>query len=179
MALFELSPIGLIDLIFKFFPDDSQKKQKAAILFRSLYAECVNNIQILNSFKRDSFSKENTMRAVKAIAPLLKNDAGQLILLGTDGSLKELKLMQEQIEHLELELEDNNSQEELHEAKTIRQAISFCVNKIQFLKNYSQIDENNADLFTELTLKTRLNNIYNYSKQIKNQLCIHMSAMFD
>ena len=53
------------------------------------------------------------------------------------------------------------------------------MNKIQFLKNYAAVDAENTDLFRELNLKTRLNNIYNYSKQIKALLNIHMPAMFE
>lgn len=181
MALFELSAINLLDFVTKFIPDnakENQEHQKAGILFRTLYAECVNNIQILDAFKRESFAKEDTFRAVKAIAPLLKNDVGQIILLGTDGSLKELDVLQNQIEMYNLEDEDFFDSE-IKTAKTVRQAISFCVNKIQFLKNYAQIEEENLDLFKELTLKTRLNNIYNFSKQIKKQLYEYLPSMFE
>lgn len=181
MAIFELSPIGLCELLFKLFPSNAknEQKQKAEILFRSLYAECVNNIHILDSFKRDSFTKENTFRAVKSIAPLLKNEFAQLLLLGTDGSLEELRIMQNNIEQLEIEQEDDCQKDKITKAKTLQQAIAFCVNKIQFLKNYAMIDESNTDLFHELNLKTRIDNIYNYSKQIKKQLHLHMPATFE
>lgn len=47
MALFELSAINLLDFVTKFIPDnakENEEHQKAGILFRTLYAECVNNI---------------------------------------------------------------------------------------------------------------------------------------
>lgn len=186
MGAFEISPMNIFDIAMKIIPDNSksmEQHQKAGILFNMLYAECVNNIQILDSIKKDiSFTRENTYRAVKTIAPLLKTEAGQLILLGQDGSLKELKVMQEAIDYVELEVEDNSesvTDVTPQSAKTLRQAISFCVNKIKFLQNYAQIEEENLDLFTDLTLKTRINNINNYSKQIKKQLQTQLSSLFE
>ena len=52
MALFELSAVNVLDLFFKLFPDKSDQQQKVSVLFRTLYGECVSNMQILDSFKR-------------------------------------------------------------------------------------------------------------------------------
>jgi len=179
MGLLDFSLLDIIEFAASLFPNKAkikERKQKAAVLFRSLYTECENNIQILDSFKRASFSKENTFHAVKTIASLLQNEAGNLIILGTEGVLKDLEVMQKEIDSITIEEED--SKDEKLTVKTLREAISFCVYKIQFLKTYAKVDEKDAALFKELTLKTRLDNIYNYSKQIKKQLGSYLDSMF-
>lgn len=171
--------LNLAEAAIPFFTDKSEKerKQRVNILFRRLYAETRSNLDILDLVKKDNLKKD-WLKSVKTIAPLLKNEYASLVLLGTDNCFKEIKLIQSDLyETWQVNQDESSEDNDLFEnPENFKQAVSFCVNKIEILKSYATIDEKNVDLFTKLVLSKRLANIYNYSKIIKKSLSNYFAS---
>ncbi len=163
---------GFLGMAVSLFGGNEKKEERnlnAEITLRKLYAECKQNREMISLVKTERINQQS-FEAVKAIAPLLRNEAGQLVLLGTPECLEKICLIQEQIDDKD-KLGCADEDNELYYApKTILQAISFCVNKIEVLKNYAQIDADGGAFFKTLVLSKRLENIDRYCRLICESL---------
>lgn len=184
MNMISISPtINLIEGIVSLFAGsekEKDRKKKSILLLRNLILECKSNIAVLKQINKDEIKKD-CFSAVKAIAPLLKNEAAKLVLLGTDDCLREINLIQENIEDVKRLTEedsvDGDDTEKYEEVKSLKEALSFCVEKIEILKLYADIPANGKVYFTSLVLSRRLNNIERYSRQILISLKTYLDTI--
>lgn len=173
MDFLSFSPtVNILEIATSLFSVDKDKaarEENAKLLLKRLYVECRQNLDVLNLVKLDEVNSQS-FKAVKAIAPLLKNETGQLILLGSPECLEKINIIQEELDDKDMLGCDEDNQETFEKAKTLKEAIVFCVNKIEILKNYANIPEDCSELFTTLTLSTRLKNIICYTRQIADSI---------
>ena len=167
-------PFSLVDAAIALFSDrasEKERKQRVNILLRKLYAETRANLDILELVKTENL-KDDWLKSVKAVAPLLKNEAASLVLLGTDDCFREIKLIQEDINDVwKVNSDDDGTDSDDYRApENFKQAVAFCTNKINVLKSYASINESDKELFKRLIPSRRIANIHNYLLVIKKAL---------
>ncbi|MBQ2314068.1 MAG: hypothetical protein II187_04130 [Treponema sp.] len=173
--------VDLAVLAFSLFagdPKEEERKQRVNVLFRRLYAETRSNLAVLDLVDKEKLkSRADWFKAVRAVAPLLKNEAGQLVLLGTDSCFREIKVIQADIDGAwEFNKEDGEDSDAYEAPASFRKAVEFCVGKIELLKSYASIDENAIDLFTRLVPSRRFSNICAYSKIIAQSISAYLAC---
>ena len=106
-------------------------KSKQNFLLRSLFAEWKKNLEIIKIVKKDKINKDY-IKSVKTLGKILNNEIGQLVLLNQDGILDEIHAIQDDLD-FKTEINgksENEDDDKLEKPKTLKQAITFYVNKI-------------------------------------------------
>ena len=154
-------------------------KQDTTVYLRLLYIEIVNNLEVLKTVNFDKFSntKANDPQ-IKTILKLLQTDILESVFYKSDEN-KNIELY----EKLRKRGKISNKGQELiktsdkgDEVKTkssfvyenILQAISFVVTKIEVMKKYSVLSNEELAIVRNMNLKTRLVNINQRLLMIKN-----------
>ena len=154
-------------------------KQDTTVYLRLLYIEIVNNLEVLKTVNFDKFgnTKANDPQ-IKTILKLLQTDILESVFYKSDEN-KNIELY----EKLRKRGKISNKGQELiktsdkgDEVKTkssfvyenILQAISFVVTKIEVMKKYSVLSNEELAIVRNMNLKTRLVNINQRLLMIKN-----------
>ena len=154
-------------------------KQDTTVYLRLLYIEIVNNLEVLKTVNFDKFSntKANDPQ-IKTILKLLQTDILESVFYKSDEN-KNIELY----EKLRKRGKISNKGQELiktsdkgDEVKTkssfvyenILQAISFVVTKIEVMKKYSVLSNEELSIVRNMNLKTRLVNINQRLLMTKN-----------
>ncbi|BDX37078.1 hypothetical protein CYCD_04330 [Tenuifilaceae bacterium CYCD] len=154
-------------------------KQDTTVYLRLLYIEIVNNLEVLKTVNFDKFSntKANDPQ-IKTIIKLLQTDILESVFFKSDEN-KNIELY----EKLKKRGKISNRGQELvktsdkgDEIKTkssfvyenILQAISFVVTKIEVMKKYSTLTNEELSIVKNMNLKARLININQRLLMIKN-----------
>ena len=151
--------------------NQKNKEEKKDFLLRSLFAECKKNLEIIKIIKKDKIN-EDYIKNVKTLGNILNNEIGQLVLLNQDGILDEIQAIQDD---LDFKAEINNTAEnedndKLENPKTLKQAITFYVNKIDILKTLANLSDDEFDIFPKFRVQLRLENIEKYLKVVKKTI---------
>ena len=179
-----LEILNAIPSLKNLFPDNSNKKQekeKRMVVLRAYLAEVQHNYEILRVIKNGS-NNEEAFDKLKAVAPLLENSVGALILYGSsNGELKDIKVLSKiqltiDAEKNMTDTDDENIDTDIFiETKSLVKAICFCTLRIDILKSLATISDENLDFFENLNLTARLNNIKKYTYQIKKALEMNLN----
>ena len=181
-----LEILNAIPSLSKFIPDNSEEKftrEKRMTVLRAYLAEVQHNEEILKTIE-ESCSKENCFGKIRTLASLLENSVGMLILYGSDnGEDKDIKniskiVLQQEKTKAE-ELPDADDDEKYVYAKTLEQAIKFCVLRIDVLKTLSKVTVEEESYFKNINITARLNNIKKYSHQIRKALELNLDNYSD
>ena len=149
----------------------SNKKSKQDFLLRSLLAECKKNLEIIKVIKKDQLNT-NYIQNVKTLGKILNNEIGQLILLNQDGILDEIHAIQDDLD-FKTEINgksENEDDDKLEKPKTLKQAITFYVNKIETLKTLANLSDDEFNIFPKIRVQLRLENIEKYLKVVKKTI---------
>lgn len=163
-------------------PDSSAHKREVlecANVLRALYFEVCTNLAVLNQLKSEKI--ENQFELVRTVAPLLQNSVGALVVYGAEGRLlKNLDKIQEMDDAIARDTETlpaGDGEETAVKAKTLRQAIEFCVQKIEVLKRFAEVTPAQEIFFKDIKASVRLDNIKYYANQIRRVIETHAPFM--
>ncbi|MGE0077408.1 MAG: hypothetical protein AB7S48_06085 [Bacteroidales bacterium] len=154
-------------------------KQDTTVYLRLLYIEIVNNLEVLKTVNFDKFSntKANDFQ-IKTILKLLQTDILESVFYKSDEN-KNIELYEKlkkrgKISNRGQELiKTSNKGDEIKTKSSfvyenILQAISFVVTKIEVMKKYSLLTNEELAIVKNMNLKTRLININQRLLMIKN-----------
>ena len=181
-----LEILNAIPSLSKFIPDNTKEKlagEKRMTVLRAYLAEVQHNEEILKTVEQNC-SKESTFGKIRTLASLLENSVGMLILYGSDnGEIKDIKNISEidlqQEKTKAEEKSDTDDDEKFEEAKTLEQAIKFCVLRIDVLKTLSKVTVEEERYFKNINITARLNHIKEYSHQIRKALEMNLDNYSD
>ena len=154
-------------------------KQDTTVYLRLLYIEIVNNLEVLKTVNFDKFSstKANDSQ-IKTIIKLLQTDILESVFYKSDEN-KNIELYEKlrkrgKISNKGQELIKTSNKGDEIKAKSsfvyenILQAISFVVTKIEIMRKYSTLTNEELAIVKNMNLKTRLININQRLLMIKN-----------
>lgn len=154
-------------------------KQDTTVYLRLLYIEIVNNLEVLKTVNFDKFSntKANDPQ-IKTIIKLLQTDILESVFFKSDEN-KNIELYEKlrkrgKISNRGQELVKTSDKGDEIKAKSsfvyenILQAISFVVTKIEVMKKYSTLTNEELSIVKNMNLKARLININQRLLMIKN-----------
>lgn len=154
-------------------------KQDTTVYLRLLYIEIVNNLEVLKTVNFDKFSstKANDPQ-IKTIIKLLQTDILESVFYKSDEN-KNIELYEKlrkrgKISNKGQELIKTSYKGDEVKAKSsfvyenILQAISFVVTKIEVMRKYSTLTNEELAIVKNMNLKTRLININQRLLMIKN-----------
>ncbi len=154
-------------------------KQDTTVYLRLLYIEIVNNLEVLKTVNFDKFSntKVNDPQ-IKTIIKLLQTDILESVFYKSDEN-KNIELYEKlrkrgKISNKGQELIKTSNKGDEIKAKSsfvyenILQAISFVVTKIEIMRKYSTLTNEELAIVKNMNLKTRLININQRLLMIKN-----------
>jgi len=154
-------------------------KQDTTVYLRLLYIEIVNNLEVLKTVNFDKFSstKANDSQ-IKTIIKLLQTDILESVFYKSDEN-KNIELYEKlrkrgKISNRGQELIKTSNKGDEVKAKSsfvyenILQAISFVVTKIEVMRKYSTLTNEELSIVKNMNLKTRLININQRLLMIKN-----------
>lgn len=154
-------------------------KQDTTVYLRLLYIEIVNNLEVLKTVNFDKFSntKANDPK-IKTIIKLLQTDILESVFYKSDEN-KNIELYKKlrkrgKINNKGQELIKTSNKGDEVKAKSsfvyenILQAISFVVTKIEVMRKYSTLTNEELAIVKNMNLKTRLININQRLLMIKN-----------
>ncbi len=154
-------------------------RQDTTVYLRLLYIEIVNNIEVLKTVNFDKFSntKANDSQ-IKTIIKLLQTDILESVFYKSDEN-KNIELYEKlrkrgKISNRGQELIKTSYKGDEVKAKSsfvyenILQAISFVVTKIEVMRKYSTLTNEELAIVKNMNLKTRLININQRLLMIKN-----------
>lgn len=154
-------------------------KQDTTVYLRLLYIEIVNNLEILKTVNFDKFSntKANDPQ-IKTIIKLLQTDILESVFYKSDEN-KNIELYEKlrkrgKISNRGQELVKTSNKGDEIKAKSsfvyenILQAISFVVTKIEVMRKYSTLTNEELAIVKNMNLKARLININQRLLMIKN-----------
>lgn len=161
---------GLIDTIIEKIEKYKKIKQDTTAYLRLLYLEVVNNLEVLKTINFDKYNgiKPNDAKT-KTILTLLQTEISESVFYkSSDNPNTELynKLMKKgKVDNKSKELLKTGDKGNEIKVKTqfvyenILQAISFVVTKIELMKKYSVLRNDELDVLKTINLKSRLINI--------------------
>ncbi|KAB2868462.1 MAG: hypothetical protein F9K37_10215 [Bacteroidales bacterium] len=154
-------------------------RQDTTVYLRLLYIEIVNNLEVLKTVNFDKFSntKANDPQ-IKTIIKLLQTDILESVFYKSDEN-KNIELYEKlrkrgKINNKGQELIKTSNKGDEIKAKSsfvyenILQAISFVVTKIEVMRKYSTLTNEELAIVKNMNLKTRLININQRLLMIKN-----------
>lgn len=154
-------------------------RQDTTVYLRLLYIEIVNNLEVLKTVNFDKFSntKANDPQ-IKTIIKLLQTDILESVFYKSDEN-KNIELYEKlrkrgKINNKGQELIKTSNKGDEVKAKSsfvyenILQAISFVVTKIEVMRKYSTLTNEELAIVKNMNLKTRLININQRLLMIKN-----------
>jgi len=154
-------------------------KQDTTVYLRLLYIEIVNNLEVLRTVNFDKFShtKANDPQ-IKTIIKLLQTDILESVFFKSEEN-KNIELYEKlrkrgKISNRGQELVKTSDKGDEIKAKSsfvyenILQAISFVVTKIEVMKKYSTLTNEELSIVKSMNLKARLININQRLLMIKN-----------
>ena len=154
-------------------------KQDTTVYLRLLYIEIVNNLEVLKTVNFDKFSNSKVNDPqIKTIIKLLQTDILESVFYKSDEN-KNIELYEKlrkrgKISNRGQELVKTSNKGDEIKAKSsfvyenILQAISFVVTKIEVMKKYSVLTNEELAIVKNMNLKTRLININQRLLMIKN-----------
>ncbi len=162
--------IGLIDTVIEKIEKYKKIKQDTTAFLRIIYLEVLNNLEVLKTINFESFSriKPNDPK-LKTILSLLQTEISESVFYKSSESPNA-----ELYDKLKKRGKVNNKGKELlkttakgEEVKVnnsfvyenVLQAISFVVTKIELMRKYSNLSDNDLDILKTMNFKSRLINI--------------------
>lgn len=154
-------------------------KQDTTVYLRLLYIEIVNNLEVLKTVNFDKFSNTKANDAqIRTILKLLQTDILESVFYKSDEN-KNIELYEKlrkrgKISNRGQELIKTSNKGDEIKAKSsfvyenILQAISFVVTKIEVMRKYSTLTNEELAIVKNMNLKTRLININQRLLMIKN-----------
>lgn len=171
--------VDFIDSIIEKIEKYRKIKQDTTSYLRLLYIEVIGNIEVLKTVNFDKFDKValNDPK-IKTLFHLLRTDIAESIFYKNDenpnNELYERLKKRGKVLNKSKELVQNTATGDDKKVsgsfiyENILQAISFVVTKIDLLRKYSQLAEDDLSIFRQLKIKTRLININQRLIMIKN-----------
>lgn len=162
--------VALVDTVIQKFEKYQKIKQDTTAYLRLLYIEVLNNLEVLRTINFDKYSniKANDAR-VKTILKLLQTDISESVFYkSTDNPNAELydKLRKKgKVENKGHDLlkttvkGDDVKIKNRFVYENILQAISFVVTKIELMKKYSNLTDEEMVIIKNMNLRVRLINI--------------------
>jgi hypothetical protein len=171
--------VDFIDNVIEKIEKYRKIKQDTTSYLRLLYIEVIGNIEILKTVNFEKFDKVALNDAkIKTLFHLLRTDIAESIFYKNDDNpnneLYERLKKRGKVLNKSRELVQNAANGDDKKVsgsfiyENILQAISFVVTKIDLLRKYSQLTEDDLNIFRPLKIKTRLININQRLVMIKN-----------
>lgn len=154
-------------------------KQDTTVYLRLLYIEIVNNLEVLKTVNFDRFSNTKANdHQIKTILKLLQTDILESVFYKSDEN-KNVELYEKlrkrgKISNRGQELVKTSDKGDEIKAKSsfvyenILQAISFVVTKIEVMRKYSTLSNEELSIVKNMNLRARLININQRLLMIKN-----------
>ncbi len=155
---------GLKSLISSTNTEKEKEVQLRELLFRNYYSEIIFNKKLFETINFQSGLNQDWLSTIKEISPLLKNDYGKAIVASLGKFKEDIKQIENQSDS-----EDKNDTRE----KTLVSSIIYTVNRIELLKQLSQL--NSFRYMKKLNITTRLKNI----KRDTDRLCKAFNESFE
>lgn len=162
--------VELVDTVIQKFEKYQKIKQDTTAYLRLLYIEVLNNLEVLKTINFDKYSniKANDVK-VKTILKLLQVEISESVFYkSTDSPNTELydKLRKKgKVENRGQELVKTTIKGDDVKIKSpfvyenVLQAISFVVTKIEVMKKYSNLTDEEMDILKSMNFRVRLINI--------------------
>ncbi len=162
--------VDLVDTVIQKFEKYQKIKQDTTAYLRLLYIEVLNNLEVLKTINFDKYSniKANDAR-VKTILKLLQTDISESVFYKSvdnpNAELYEKLRKKGKVENKGQDLlkttvkGDDVKIKNRFVYENILQAISFVVTKIELMKKYSNLTEEEMDIIKNMNLRVRLINI--------------------
>ncbi|RPH34459.1 MAG: hypothetical protein EHM93_00050 [Bacteroidales bacterium] len=162
--------VDLVDTVIQKFEKYQKIKQDTTAYLRLLYIEVLNNLEVLKTINFDRYSniKANDVK-VKTILKLLQTEISESVFYkSTDNPNTELydKLRKKgKVENKGQELVKTTVKGDDVKIKNrfvyenVLQAISFVVIKIEVMKKYSNLTDEEIDILKNMNFRVRLINI--------------------
>lgn len=167
--------LEFIDIVIQKISKYQKIKQDTTAYLRLLYLEVVNNLEVFETINFDKYSslKPNDEK-VKTILKLLQTDIAESIFYksadDTNAELYEKLKKKGKIEGRTTESSRNSENPEKSIYENVLQAISFVVTKIEVMRKYSLLSDNELDILKNMNFKTRLININQRLAMIKKTM---------
>ncbi len=171
--------VDLIDGVIQKFERYQKIKQDTTAYLRLLYIEVLNNIEVLKTINFDKYTniKANDAR-IKTLLKLIQTDIAESIFYkSTNNPNTEL------YEKLKKKGKVENKSQELLKTtikgddvkiknrfvyENVLQAISFVVTKVELMKKYSELTDQEMEIIKNINIRVRLININQRLLMIKN-----------
>lgn len=162
--------VDFIDSLIQKFEKYQKLKQDTTAYLRLLYLEILNNLEVLKTINFDKYSniKANDTR-IKTLLKLLQTDIAESIFYkSTDNPNTELydKLKKKgKVENKSYELLKTTTKGDDVKIKNrfvyenVLQAISFVVTKVELMKKYAELSEQEMEIIKNMNIRVRLINI--------------------
>lgn len=171
--------VDLIDTVIQKFDKYQKLKQDTTAYLRLLYLEVLNNLEVLKTINFDKYAniKANDAK-IKTLLKLLQTDIAESVFYkSTDNPNTELyeKLKKKgKVENKGQDLLKTSLKGDEIKVKNsfvyenILQAISFVVTKVELMKKYSELTDQEMEIIKNMNIRVRLININQRLLMIKN-----------
>lgn len=171
--------VDLIDTVIQKFDKYQKLKQDTTAYLRLLYLEVLNNLEVLKTINFDKYTniKANDTK-IKTLLKLLQTDIAESVFYkSTDNPNTELyeKLKKKgKVENKGQDLLKTSLKGDDIKVKNrflyenILQAISFVVTKVELMKKYSELTDQEMEIIKNMNIRVRLININQRLLMIKN-----------
>ncbi len=171
--------VDLIDTVIQKFDKYQKLKQDTTAYLRLLYLEVLNNLEVLKTINFDKYTniKANDVK-IKTLLKLLQTDIAESVFYkSTDNPNTELyeKLKKKgKVENKSHELlkttikGDDVKIKNSFVYENVLQAISFVVTKVELMKKYSELTNQEMEIIKNMNIRVRLININQRLLMIKN-----------
>lgn len=171
--------VDLIDTVIQKFDKYQKLKQDTTAYLRLLYLEVLNNLEVLKTINFDKYSniKANDAK-IKTLLKLIQTDIAESVFYkSTDNPNTELyeklkkkgKVENKGQDLLRTSLKgDDIKVKNRFVYENILQAISFVVTKVELMKKYSELTDQEMEIIKNMNIRVRLININQRLLMIKN-----------
>lgn len=162
--------VDLVDTVIQKFEKYQKLKQDTTAYLRLLYIEVLNNLEVLKTINFDKYNntKANDTK-IKTLLKLIQTDIAESVFYkSTDNPNTELyeKLKKKgKVENKNYELlkttikGDDVKIKNRFVYENVLQAISFVVTKVELMKKYSELTEQEMEIIKNMNIRVRLINI--------------------
>ena len=170
--------VSLIDTLIVKIEKYQKLRQDTTTYLRLLYLEVINNLEVFNTI---DIAKFNNIKAgdpkLKLFLKLIHTEISESVFFKSSDNLnadlyEKLKKKGKVIDSVNKSIKTaSNTAKSTNNSKiayeNILQALSFVVTKVEIIKKYSNLEENETDILIAMKFNERLKNIKNRLNLIK------------
>ena len=173
--------VDILDSAIDKFDKYKQIKQDTTTYLRLLYLEVINNLEVFSTIDLDQFtSAQANAPEVQTLMKLVQTEIAEGVFYkggeNANQQLYERLKKRGQIKNRDKQSVTNNKQgdevkvNKSYTYENILQAISFVVTKIEVMRKYAELSDDELKVMKTIRLRSRLINIHQRLRMIKNSL---------